>query len=39
MHQSSGAALDGSEKSLALAQALINNENKVKELAGGLRSR
>lgn len=39
VHQSSGAALDGSEKSLALAQAVINNENKVKELAGGLRSR
>lgn len=39
MLQSSSAALNGSEKSLALAQALMSNENKVKELLGGLRSR
>lgn len=39
VHQSSGAALDGSLKSLALVQTLMNKEKKVKEVAGGLRSR
>lgn len=39
VHQSSSAALDGSVRSLALAQTLMSNENKVKELVGGLRSR
>lgn len=39
MLQSSSAALNGSEKSLALAQTLRSNENRVKELVGGLRSR
>lgn len=39
MRQSSSGALNDSLTSLALAQTLMSNENKVKELVGGVRSR